>query len=178
MRLYYDQISGDALWTYDGPVESAPGGTFIEIVDAPASLNGLQVINGAAVYNDLSTLKSDAIARVNERAGRVRRTFITDLPGQEMLYLEKLREAVDYMAETPEPATLAAYPLLASEVGPGLTAPTAYQLAQIWLYLSGQWKAAAGQIETARLGAVYAIEAATSPAEITAIEAAYNGAMP
>lgn len=41
-----------------------------------------------------------------------------------------------------------------------------------------QWRQVAAQIETARLGAVYAVEAAPDEATIAAIEAAYQGALP
>ncbi len=70
------------------------------------------------------------------------------------------------------------YPLIAAEIGPGLTAPDAASLAQLWLNMGAQWRQVAAQIETARLGAVYAVEAAASEAEIAAIEAAFQGALP
>jgi hypothetical protein len=177
MRLYYDEITGDAKWTYDGSPESAPQGAYVELAGDPPILNGLKVVNGQPVYMDLLALKREVVAKINARAGAARATFITVLPGQDMLYLEKRGEAVAYVAANPDPTTLGGFPLLAAEVGPGLTAPTAYQLAQIWLYMGEQWKLAAGQIETARLGAVYAVEAAATEAEIAAIEAAYVEAL-
>lgn len=172
MRLYYDQTTGDALFTHDGSSESAPAGTHIEVAQDYPSLNGLKVVNGVPGYADLTEVRREAIAKVNNRAGQVRLMFITDEPGQDMLYLKKEMEAVAYLAETPEPADLSGYVLMSKEVGPTMTAPTAYQLAQIWLYMSDQWKIVAGEIEAARLGTVYAIEAATTDAEITVLVAA------
>ena len=177
MRVYYDQndtvtsvFRGEAAWA---PI---PDYAFIDTPDQDlGELGGLKVVGGAVVRADLGPVRRRAITRINDLAGDLRRTFITDLPGQEMLYLRKEAEAVSYVALNPEPSDLTDYPLMASEVGPGLTAPTAYQLAQIWLYMSAQWKVAAGQIETARLRAVYAVEAAASDA---AIVAAYEGALP
>lgn len=124
----------------------------------------------------LEAARRAAIDRINARAGALRRTFITDIPGQEMLYLAKEAEARAFVAD-PAPV-MTNYPLISAEVGPGLTAPDAAALAQIWLNLGAQWRAVAAQIETARLGAVYIVELATTEAQIAAIEAAYEGALP
>lgn len=136
------------------------------VPDAPAKQARLDAVLEAA--------RRAAITRINAAAGLLRQTFITEIPGQEMLYLAKEAEARDYIAD-PAPV-LANYPLIAAETG--LTAPDAGSLAQLWLNLGAQWRAVAAQIETARLGAVYATELATSEAEIAAIEAAYQGALP
>ena len=85
-----------------------------------------------------------------------------------MIYLAKEAEAVRYLAETP--ATLDGYPMLAAEVG--ITAPTAYELAQLWVNMSDLWRGIAAQIETARLGAIYQIETAPDAAAVDAIVAA------
>lgn len=178
MRVYYDPATENVTNTYSGPSEFAPSGDYIEMTYQDlGDLFGLKVQNGILIRTDLSGVKASAISRINERGGQVRKTFVTDLPGQQMLYQEKEREAAAYVAETPEPATLVDYPLIASEVGPGLTAPTALELAQIWLNMAAQWKIIAGQIENARLGAIYAVEAATSVPQIEAIEAAYMTAL-
>ena len=124
----------------------------------------------------LQAAKTAAIGRINAAAGDLRRSFITSIPGQEMLYLAKENEARLYIAD-PAP-DMADYPLTAAEIGPGLTAPDAWSLAQIWLNMGAQWRAVGAQIETVRLGAVYAIEAAVDETEIAAIEAAYQGSLP
>ena len=128
------------------------------------------------VAGDLAAARRAAIGRINGAAGELRRTFITSIPGQEMLYLAKESEARAFIAD-PAP-DMADYPLIAAEIGPGLTAPDAASLAQLWLNMGAQWRQVAAQIETARLGAVYAVEAAASEAEIAAIEAAFQGALP
>lgn len=129
-----------------------------------------------ALDTALAASRRAAIGRINGAAGELRRTFITSIPGQEMLYLAKENEARLFIAD-PAP-NMADYPLIAAEIGPGLTAPDASSLAQLWLNMGSQWRQVAAQIETARLGAVYAVETATSEAEIAAIEAAYQGALP
>ena len=106
----------------------------------------------------LPEAKAQAVAQLNSAVVMVRGKYITVLPGQEMIYLAKEAEAVRYLAETPEPVTLGGYPMLAAEVG--ITAPTAYELAQLWVNMSALWRGIAAQIETARLGAIYQIETA------------------
>lgn len=106
----------------------------------------------------LAQAKADAIARVNAAAGTLRGRYITIIPGQEMIYLAKEAEARAYLTESPEPETLASYPLIAAEVG--ITAPSAYAIAQVWANMAAIWRGIAAQIETARLGAVAQIEAA------------------
>jgi hypothetical protein len=123
----------------------------------------------------LDRVKARAVARVNEIAATIRGQYITVIPGQEMIYLAKEAEAVRYLAETPEPTTLDGYPMLAAEVG--ITAPTAYELAQLWANMSALWRGIAAQIETARLGAIYQIETAPDAAAVDAIVAAAVAAL-
>lgn len=123
----------------------------------------------------LERVKARAVARVNDAASSLRGQYITVIPGQEMIYLAKEAEAVRYLAETPEPVTLDGYPMLAAEVG--ITAPTAYELAQLWANMSALWRGIAAQIETARLGAIYQIETAPDAAAVDAIVAAAVAAL-
>lgn len=116
----------------------------------------------------LERVKARAVARVNDAASSLRGHYITVIPGQEMIYLAKEAEAVRYLSETP--ATLNGFPMLAAEVG--ITAPTAYELAQLWANMSALWRGIAAQIETARLGAIYQIETAPDAAAVDAIVAA------
>ena len=112
----------------------------------------------------LADARLAAIARVNAAAGQVRQRYITVLPGQEMIYLAKEAEALRYLAEAP--ATFDGYLLLAAEVG--LTAPDAWQLAQLWANIGQLWRETAAGIEALRLGAISRIEAAMSEAEVDA----------
>lgn len=129
-----------------------------------------------AIDAALAAARRAAIARVNAAAGAVRTTFITSIPGQEMLYIAKENEARAYLAD-PLP-DMANYPLMSAEIGAGLTAPDAQSLAQLWLNIGAQWRQTAAQIERLRLGAVYAIEAAPDEAAIAAAEAMFQGALP
>ena len=100
--------------------------------------------------------RKQAIAAINQHAGYVRTLFVTDLPGQQMIYLAKEAEAGAYLAESPEPASLGQYPLIAAEVG--ITADTALELALYWQGTANQWRALAASIEQIRLGHIKMLE--------------------
>lgn len=108
---------------------------------------------------ELAAIKARASAHVNETIGQRRLDFITDGPGQEMIYREKVAEAERYMVERPD--DLDAYPFLAAEIG--ITAPDAEALVSLWLARARTWKAIGGQLEAIRQGALIAIGAATEP---------------
>jgi len=121
----------------------------------------------------LASAKAVAVERINTTIGAVRSRYITALPGQDMIYLRKEEEARAWLAaRSPD---LADYPLLAAEAG--VTAPDAYQLAQLWLNLSAQWVQLAAALERARMEAIGAVEAAGSAAEIDAVLGAMIGGL-
>lgn len=135
-----------------------------------------RVVRGAeAVSANLAGARLQAIARINAAIGARRKAFVTDIPAQEMLYLEKRSEALRYLAEDPEPEALDGYPLLAAEIG--ITAPTAWQLAQIWANQAAMLVAVAAHLETLRLGAIAAIETAATAEEIEAALDAFQDAL-
>lgn len=125
----------------------------------------------------LDTARAAAVARINSRAGQTRLKVYTDIPGQDALYLEKRAEAKAYLALPVEPLTLADFPLIAGEVGPGLTATTPHELAQVWLNRSHLFKLVGGATERARLRAAYAVAEAPDEDTITAIEGAFAEAL-
>ena len=113
---------------------------------------------------ELATARQTAIREITAIRGAARLAYITDLPGQDMLYMAKMEEARAFIAEAePDPAD---YPLIASEVG--VTAPTAEEVAQVFLNLNALWRLAAGAIDAACFGAEAAVYAATTATEIDA----------
>ncbi|MGO4854931.1 hypothetical protein [Phaeovulum sp. W22_SRMD_FR3] len=119
----------------------------------------------------LATLAASAQAEVNAMSGAARRGWITDLPGQDLVYAAKRAEAAAWLAADPPPADLSAFPWIAAEVG--ITAPTAAELAQIWLNLDALWQAEGARIEALRQAALTTIAAAETAGEITtAVETA------
>jgi hypothetical protein len=119
----------------------------------------------------LARARTEASARVNDRAGRIRSRIYTDIPGQDALYLEKRAEAVAFVRETDQsglPETLDDYPLLQNETG--ITAPTPWQLAQLWLNRSAQFKRVGAATERLRMTALIALAAAPDLAAVETIE--------
>lgn len=118
-------------------------------------------------------LKSEAPGRIRQVISSARRTYITDLPGQDAIYQAKETEAKAYLAEaTP---ILADYPLLSAEIG--ITAATATELANLWITLAQQWRSVAAQLEAARMTANASVNLATTVAEVDAALAVLNDAI-
>lgn len=149
------------------------GGEFIVMPPRPGEWATFDPSSGAwvdarspdRIAADLAAAKAQAIAAVNDWAGRARARHITIAPGQSMIYLAKEAEARAWIADpTPDPA---AYPLLSAELG--ITAPDAWQLAQIWLGMADIWRQAAAQLEALRLGTIAQIEAAQDEAAVSEI---------
>ena len=119
---------------------------------------------------NLAVCKALAIARINAASGLARQRYITTSPGQDMIYIAKEREALAFLAASTDDLTT--YPLLAAEVG--VTALTAWELAQVWANVSVYWRAVAAQIEGVRMRALVQIETASDPKAVTAVLAAFH----
>lgn len=118
--------------------------------------------SAAGRAREVEGYREAARAYVNETIGQRRLDYITDGPGQEMIYREKVAEAERYMVERPD--KLDAYPFLAAEIG--VTAPDAEALAILWLARARAWKVIGGQLEAIRQGALIAIGLATEAVEV------------
>lgn len=124
---------------------------------------------------DVATYRTYAQNVVESETRAVRLMLVTDLPGQDMLYLRKEMEADSYLALSEEPADLTDFPLMAAEVG--VTAPSALELAGLWSDMSVAWRAAAGPLENARMTAKNAIDEAETAQAITAALDAFRAAI-
>lgn len=168
----FDPQTGQVTATMMGTVdmlESVPA--WVEI---PA---GVDLANLAAwsvdletmelVVTDLEPIKSTATAAVNEVVGRARLRFITDIPGQEMIYTIKEQQARTYLAADPEPTDLSEFRMIATEVA--VRGITPYEAAQLILNLSSIWQQVGGALEDIRLQAVMDIDAATTAEGIEVI---------
>jgi hypothetical protein len=126
----------------------------------------------------LAKARAAAAVRINARTDAFRRRFYTAIAGQDALYLEKRAEALAYIREAEqagEPGSLEDYPLLAGEVG--ITAPTPWQLAQVWLHLSAMFKSIGATTERPRQIAMNAIADAPDEEAIWAVEATFAEAL-
>lgn len=106
----------------------------------------------------LEDAKAAARARLSAYIEAARRSLVTPLTGQDMIYLAKEAEAIAWVADGAP--VLAGYPLLAAEVG--ITAPDADQIAQLWLNMAALWRQMAAQLEALRLSVGAAIDSATT----------------
>lgn len=166
MLLFYEPKTGQpthTLDTEDPKILARQTGAFVEIEDLPADLASLRVVDGKVEIQSLDRDKAHLVQEINETIGAIRVRFITAIPGQEMLYLMKAQEAQTYLSQTPDPADLTGFPLMAAEVG--LTCPTAYELAQLWLNMNAQLTQIGSILENLRLDAVAKVRSAQSLAE-------------
>lgn len=113
---------------------------------------------------ELAAAKALAVARINAASARLRAAWVTDIPGQDMLYLRKEAEAARWVSD-PAP-DLGRYPLIAAEIG--ITGQDGAQVAQVWLNMAAMWTAVAASLETARLGCIALAEAAGATEEALA----------
>ncbi len=125
---------------------------------------------------DIDLLRQDAIARINGMAGQVRARFVTVIPGQDMIYLEKATEARRFLAAYPtpdrapgsvDPDPVSGYPFIAGETG--ITAPTGFKVAMLYAERAATFRRAGAAIDRVRLSGAKRAEAATSPEELETI---------
>lgn len=178
-RLYLYDRNGDITGT--GSLANPPKTNrrwFIS-EESPEYFKDKRVVDGAVVQKpsnelvqmaeeELSEKKLEMKRLVAEKIRLARTRFITDLPGQEAIYARKKETAVAYLQSDPLPSTLDDYPLLKKEVG--VTAPTAFELAQIWLNLDSLWETVAANLEAVRLGTNQEIDATTTTSELSGTE--------
>jgi hypothetical protein len=116
-------------------------------------------------YRPVAMARSQAVVAINQAAGTSRAKFITVIPGQEMTYAEKEREALAYLANpSPVPAD---YPMLVAEAtATGVTLP---ELAAEVVQVAEDWRLVGSEIEGIRRGAIVAVQQATTTAEVDAV---------
>lgn len=176
MRVYYD-TQGHIEFTlkvekgFEPQVDLA----FIEVPDQQLNPMFWKVIEGELVQTDVLTddLRSAFIERIQSARGEIRKLFITQLPGQDLVYMNKERQALAFLAD-PEADSMQ-YRAIHREVG--ITAPTAYEVAQVYLNKADLLDQASGVIEEATLGAIAIVEVAETVAEAEAAIASMNATL-
>jgi hypothetical protein len=152
---------------------------WIQVPDQPLermkSLEDWQFLDGVLSRAGGSAYKARFRDLINEAVGKVRTRYITDIPGQEMIYLEKRNEAFRFLSQDPEPESLADFPLLAAEAG--ITAPTARDLAELWMAQAATMVSVAASLETVRLGAISEIENSASLEEAEVVFAEFESTL-
>lgn len=166
MLVYFNPESGDVLYTIkiSGDLAAPEGASITVPDDTVVDPNDHVVLEGALVLRTTLTEAQRASAQdeITAKRGRCRAAYITDLPGQDMVYLEKRTEAIEFLAHSAPSQEL--FPMVYSEVG--VTAPTAEQVAQVWLNMNDMWRMVSMLIERETLKAANLVAAATTKAEI------------
>lgn len=115
----------------------------------------------------LFLLKLRAHQALDACAGQVRLRYITDVPGQQAVYMTKLQQAQAYLVARELDAGAVVPPYLAAEAF--ATGATALQVATAIISLATVWNEQLGPaIEGARLGAKRAVSDAADDAGVQA----------
>lgn len=113
----------------------------------------------------LAETKAAALQRIDAAAGAQRLVYITDVPGQQAVYLRKMAEAADYLAAVALDAQAEVPPYIAAESE--ATGGTAAQAAQGIADTAAQWDAVLSPaIEGARIAGKRAVAAAEDAAAV------------
>jgi hypothetical protein len=113
---------------------------------------------------DISDYRNAALATLTSTVEFVRGNFITDLPGQELLYTYQAQEAKDFLVDTKQ--DLSRYPLISAAVGPYQVADDPTSVATIWATKASQWAYLAGIIDKAKRTGEYLISSAEDTKQI------------
>jgi hypothetical protein len=113
---------------------------------------------------ELAKLRKSADQRVNKLIGDTRLNYITDIPGQQIIYANKEQEARDYLSLQTPPNDLAEYPFIDREIT--ATGLSAQAVAQMFSNLAFQWRQVGSALEGLRIGYIQSISQASTKDEI------------
>jgi hypothetical protein len=176
--VYFDPETGTVTGIMNNTELQPETGSTVLFLDGPwieDRPEDWRVIDGELVLVSLEGIKRKRLAEISEWIGSKRREYITDIPGQEMIYQAKVEEAKAYVQMDAEPESLEEFPFLAQEVG--VTAPSAWGLAQLWLFMSSHWRSVASELERLRLTASRDVQEAGSSEEIELILSGLKAAL-
>lgn len=123
--------------------------------------------------NKIDEIKSSALSEVYENSSKLRSLYVTDIKDQATVYTMKRDEATRFLNDN-DP-DISDYPLIAAEIG--ITATTAYEVAQTYLNMSHMFVSALAMLENVRLTAVTAIETATTREAVENAVNTFNAAV-
>jgi hypothetical protein len=143
-------------------LEDLTGWTAVQV---PAGFHdGWMRFEAGAFVEDWSRMEADLYARIDAEAGTARCRFITDVPGQQLTYQRKEREAYTW-ASAAEP-DVADFPFLAAEVRATGGNPAARSdvdgAAATIIAAAESWAVIGSTIEEARIRAKRAVSAAAT----------------
>ena len=133
----------------------------------------MMIVNRSAASKaaELAILKYDGVMKINTHAHATRKKYISDIAGQDMMYLRKEAEAIEYMKLTglaDESGSVAPsldkFPFLREDsMALGLTG---VELSRIILFKADQWAILGPKMEGLRVGANNNVGRATSAVDI------------
>ena len=147
-----DHINPNDLYIKDGLIKVRS--------TCPGDYHSFDIVSESWVDDSLTRLpeiKSKALRFVDGECSKVRSLYITGISGQEMIYAMKRDEAITYLNDSNP--NLSDYPWIYAEIG--VTATTAYEVAQIYINMSFMFTQALAALENIRLTTVSAIKDAT-----------------
>jgi hypothetical protein len=113
----------------------------------------------------IAEAREAALQRIDRAAGAQRLRYITDVPGQQAVYLLKLDEAEAYLTAVSSNPQAAVPPHIAAEAASTSSTPTA--VAELVVGLAAVWNTVLSPaIEGARMGGKTAVNAAQTPAAV------------
>lgn len=118
-----------------------------------------------------ASLLAELKAEIDIQAGIRRQRYITAVPGQDMVYAEKRAEAERVIAGATDEVRH-----IAAEAA--MNGRTLGEQAALVLAMAAQWTAISVAIETARLAAKAAIDAATTQTEARAVKIDWTAILP
>jgi len=123
-----------------------------------------------SIESELISLKNEVYSYIDETIGTIRLKFITDLPGQDSVYRMQEEEAIAYLkdeankGENDPELDPSNYVAIYHQIG--LVAPTAYEIAQLWVNKANLTRSEGAKIEALRQGAKNTVADATTKADI------------
>lgn len=120
----------------------------------------------------LAEEKTEASIYIDGKMDVVRRSFMTEITGQQITYTEKEKEAVAFLAEDPAPVDLTPYPYIAAEIA--LTGETATNTATAYQTMATQLRTVGPPLEALRVASKAAVNAATDSAGVLAAKTAFD----
>jgi hypothetical protein len=126
-------------------------------------------LTSVRVGKNMALRRYEGETAIDAVANDVRARWAT--PGKHQIYADKRQEAERYLtaAQGGTLPDLAQFPYLSAEIG--VSAETAIDLAELWIYMDSQWKMVAALIEQISIGAKAQVKVAADPAEIRSIVA-------
>lgn len=161
MRILRDAVTGE-LYHIDDDAPGYDADHWTDLGPVPADFSPETHVwdDAADAYVlDLAPLELRLTAEIDAGAGDVRRRFITDVPGQQLVYSRKAEQARGWLAD-PAPSA-GSYPALETEATASGIAIG--DLVEDIIAAENAWAAVSDAIEAARMAAKRRVAAATTP---------------